>query len=134
DDPYAPVVVAEPGGGHSWRRPSDFWLSHAVTEARTAAGFGASITFHSLRHTTLTLMALLELNPYLLCDLAGHEMKAHRRYVHARTEVVVSEGRRALEQALAFFCPGVEEGRVKAEIGAAYDEAGHGFSGPRVYH
>lgn len=132
DDPYGPAVVLEPAGGAP-RRMTRNSLARAFRQARNAEGLGRETTFHSLRHTCLTLLALLELSPYFLCDFAGHEMKAHQRYVHTKTDLVIGHGRTMLIRALRFFCPDVATGRIEAEINAAYDDRGHTFSGPRIH-
>lgn len=133
DDPYAPLLTAPPAGGKPWRRPTKDLLTRAFVAARRAAGFPDSVTFHSTRHSFLTYLALLDLSPYQVKEIAGHaDLRTQARYVHARGELLAAEGRGLIADVLGFLCPGVEPERVRREVDAAFDGEGHGYGGPRL--
>jgi len=107
DDPFSPIFP--PTMDDKLRLVIDA-PTKKFRRSRDEAGLGSSITLHSTRHTYLTWLIVLGVNPYAVMETAGHaDLTTQQRYIHF-TKILLAQNSTAVKRKLiSFLCPGVSQ-------------------------
>ncbi len=108
EDEWQPIFLNEIG-----HRFDPQTVSPRFKEARRGVGLGSSITFHSTRHSFLTWLIMLSVDPYAVMKVAGHgNLQTQQRYIHYK-DVMLSGGANEMRRAIIeYLCPGLPDGAV----------------------
>lgn len=104
DDPFHPVLT-----NHGERlKPNR--VSQKFSEFKRACGFGKSITFHSTRHSYLTWIMALRVDPYQVLRIAGHgDLTTQQRYIHFVEQMLSGGAAKIKSEIISLMCPAVDD-------------------------
>ena len=111
DDPWQHLFVSPPETSrrtHDHVREND--ASGKFRECRIACGLPDSITLHSTRHSYLSWLIILGVDPYALKSIAGHSsLHTQEVYIHFAHSMLSGGASEVRRQVMRYLCPGVSE-------------------------
>lgn len=116
EDEWAPVFVKPRAYGASGNRLAQRTLDKHFAHYREALGLShPDLVLHSLRHTFISWMVMLEAPPYKLMRWAGHRtLEVQSRYVHLTEAAMSGRAREVQRDLLRYLCPGISDEAVEA--------------------